>query len=66
MTKLHPDGARALNSREISKVISGLLGSLIGWCDVNEILTAIDHMSENKDHYKKAFEFLAKNKPYGL
>lgn len=48
---LSPEPARALTSREIAKVISGNLGSFLGWCDPDDIRTAVEHIAANIDNY---------------
>lgn len=43
--------ARPLTSREIAKIVSGLLGGLAGWCDPDDIAAAIEHFHENRELY---------------
>ncbi len=53
---LHPDPARPLTSREIAKMVSSLLGGLAEYCEVDEIMDALDHFTENRKVYKETFE----------
>lgn len=52
---LHPDYARALTSREIAKVISGLLGSFAEFCEPSEICDAMSHFHDYADRYRDAW-----------
>lgn len=52
---LSPDPARPLTSREIAKIISGVVGSLAEWCDPAEIEKAFEHFHENADLYREVW-----------
>lgn len=49
------DTARALNSREIAKIISATLGGFVSWCDPREVMEALDHLADKKEKYKTYF-----------
>lgn len=55
---LHPNPARPLTSREISKAVSAMLCGMAEWCDPKEILDAINHFHEHRETYKQLFEGL--------
>lgn len=54
-THLHPSPVRPLTSREMARVISGLVGCWLGpngakpWCDHQEVRTALRWLGENRD-----------------
>lgn len=55
MNKLHAAPARPLTSREIAKIISGLVGSLAQWCEPAEIEAAFAHFHEHAERYSEAW-----------
>jgi hypothetical protein len=52
---LSTEPARELTSREIAKIVGGLLGALATWCKPHDIGRVIDHLHENKDVYLGQF-----------
>lgn len=52
---LSPQPARPLTSREIARILSGLLGGLAAWCSPTEIVAALDHLHENRAYYLEAW-----------
>lgn len=52
--------ARSLTSREISKIIGSLLGGLAGWCEVDEIMNAMNHFHEYSTRYRFEWEQVAR------
>jgi hypothetical protein len=44
--------ARPLSSREMSKVISSLLGGFASWCDPEEVLNVLSHLEKNSADYR--------------
>lgn len=53
---LHPDPARKLTSREITKIVAGVYGSFAGWCDVEDLMEAIKHFHKHRDSYRDMFK----------
>jgi len=51
--KLNTEPARPLTSREIAKVLAGVLGTLAGWCDPADIETAMNHFYTHAEAYRK-------------
>lgn len=51
-TELDPRPARALTSREIAKMIMGLLGGLAQFCEIGEMRRAVSWISETEDAWK--------------
>jgi len=47
--KLDTRPARQLTSREISKMMCGMLGCFTGWCDEDEIWIAMHWIVEHED-----------------
>lgn len=43
--------ARPLTSREIARIISGLVGGLAQWCSPTEITAALDHLHQHRATY---------------
>lgn len=50
---LTKEPARQLTDREIAKIISGVLGSLAEWNDVDAIMRALKHIEVNKNEYRE-------------
>ena len=57
---LDKNEARPLTSREISKIISGVYGSLLEWCELSEIEYAFNHFAQHKETYMLYFKELKK------
>lgn len=57
MSPLDTRPARRLTSREIAKLLSSILGGLVGggWCQVEDIFAALDHFQEHKMEYLRLF-----------
>jgi hypothetical protein len=47
--------ARELNSREVAKIIAGLMGSLVSWNDVDTVMSGIDHIAKHREAYREQF-----------
>lgn len=47
----NPKEVRPLTSKEIAKIVSSVLGSCLAWCDVEEVVGALDHLVEFHDEY---------------
>lgn len=56
---LTEESARPLNSREIAKIISAVLGGFVSWCDPEEIMAAIDHIHANREGYRTHIKTMA-------
>lgn len=46
---VNPKKARPLTHIEIAKIVSSVLGSCLAWCDVEEVVAALDHLVEAHD-----------------
>ena len=61
---LDPRPARPMTSREIAKLISGILGSLVqGGTTVDAVLAALDHFHEHREGYEEALTTLRATLP---
>ena len=63
---LDPRPARPLTRREIAKVISGVWGSMCGFCELKEILDAYDHFVEFSEEHKDVFRQLSDQARFNL
>jgi len=54
---------RKLTDVEIVSIISGLLGSLAIWNDVDTIMRALAEVESNKEHYKEYYSKINKLDP---
>lgn len=52
---LNKEQARVLTSREIAKIISGVLTGFIDWCGSDPVCDFLDHLAEHKEEYKDHF-----------
>ena len=50
---LDPRPVAPLTSREIAKLIGGMIGTLGSWCDWKEIRAAIEFTAANLDAYEQ-------------
>jgi len=50
--------ARSLTSREIAKIIAGIMGSLASWCDVDQIFDALDNLHKYREQYRSQFNLM--------
>lgn len=48
---LNKQPARPLTSREIAKIVSGIMTGFIEWCDSEEVIKALDHFIEHRNKY---------------
>lgn len=53
--KLTNTPARELNSREVAKIIAGLMGSLVSWNEVDTVMAGIDHIAKHREAYRSQF-----------
>lgn len=53
--------ARTLTSREIAKIVAGVMTGFVDWCGAQPVCDAIDHFVEFGDNYKVAFRELEKS-----
>lgn len=60
---LKKTNARSLTSREITKIVAGTLGSLLTWCDVEEVIGAMDHFAERRVDYAAQWRVIQKMAP---
>jgi hypothetical protein len=56
--RLDPNEARPLTDREIVKIIISTTGGLMTWCETDDIESALDHIAEHLDRYKRYFRGL--------
>lgn len=52
--------ARVLTSRELAKIISGILTGFIDWCGSDPVCDFLDHVAEHKEEYKTNFRNIEK------
>lgn len=50
--------ARPLTSREINKVLGGVVGSLAEWCEREDIWAALEFFLAHKDEYNTMFDMI--------
>lgn len=43
--------ARPLTSREVAKIVSGLMAGMIEWCGSKTMIDALDHFIKYRDKY---------------
>lgn len=52
---LDSEPARPLSSREIAKIVSGILGTLAEFCEPSDICDAMAHFHDHAQTYEKAW-----------
>lgn len=57
---LDKEPARPLTSREIAKIISGILTGFVEWCDTDAVCDVLDYLAEHKEAYKSQFRMIEK------
>lgn len=55
---LNPEPARPLTSREIAKLLGSILCGLSGYCEVKNIVAAIEFTYHYREEYRKQFDAL--------
>jgi recombinational DNA repair protein (RecF pathway) len=47
--------ARKLTSREIAKLVAGIMTGLIDWCGSKAVCEALNHFVEHQKNYERTF-----------